>query len=90
MLAEEGGRLLERVGRLWRQGHLLARRGAGRLCDDRECRVPQEEGRSQHRHSLSQRLRPGHAAAADAEGIEHHVSDKTLTKMSKFNSKKNI
>ena len=29
-------------------------------------------------------------AAADAEGIEHHVSDKTLTKMSKFNSKKNI
>ena len=27
-------------------------------------------------------------AAADAEGIEHHVSEKTLKKMDKFNSKK--
>ena len=29
-------------------------------------------------------------ASADAEGIEHHVSDKTLKKMNKFNSKKNV
>ena len=29
-------------------------------------------------------------ASDDAEGIEHHVSDKTLKKMEKFNSKKNI
>ena len=29
-------------------------------------------------------------ASADAEGIEHHVSDKTLKKMNKFNAKKNI
>ena len=29
-------------------------------------------------------------AAADAEGIEHHVSEKTLKKMDKFNVKKNI
>ena len=28
-------------------------------------------------------------ASDDAEGIEHHVSDKTLKKMEKFNSKKN-
>ena len=27
-------------------------------------------------------------ASADAEGIEHHVSDKTLKKMNKFNAKK--
>ena len=29
-------------------------------------------------------------ASADAEGIEHHVSDKTLKKMNKFNAKKNV
>ena len=29
-------------------------------------------------------------AAADAEGIEHHVSNKTLIKMEKFNRSKNI
>ena len=29
-------------------------------------------------------------ASGDAEGIEHHVSEKTLKKMEKFNSKKNI
>ena len=28
-------------------------------------------------------------ASADAEGIEHHVSEKTLKKMEKFNNKKN-
>ena len=29
-------------------------------------------------------------AAADAEGIEHHVSEKTLNKMEKYNKTKNI
>ena len=29
-------------------------------------------------------------ASADSEGIEHHVSDKTLKKMNKFNAKKNV
>ena len=29
-------------------------------------------------------------ASADAEGIEHHVSDKTLKKMDQFNSKKKL
>ncbi len=29
-------------------------------------------------------------ASADAEGIEHHVSDKTLKKMNMFNAKKNV
>ena len=29
-------------------------------------------------------------ASADAEGIEHHVSEKTLKKMEKFNNKKKI
>ena len=29
-------------------------------------------------------------AAADAEGIEHHVSDRTLKKMDKFNSSNKI
>jgi len=29
-------------------------------------------------------------AAADAEGIEHHVSNKTLMKMQKFNKIKNL
>ena len=29
-------------------------------------------------------------ASADAEGIEHHVSDKTLKKMEKFNNKKKL
>ena len=29
-------------------------------------------------------------AAADAEGIEHHVSEKTLNKMEKYNKSKNI
>ena len=32
-----------------------------------------------------------HTASADSEGIEHHVSDKTLNKMDRFNKlKKNI
>ena len=29
-----------------------------------------------------------HTASADSEGIEHHVSDKTLIKMEKFNKSK--
>ena len=29
-------------------------------------------------------------ASADAEGIEHHVSEKTLKKMDQFNNKKNL
>ena len=29
-------------------------------------------------------------AAADAEGIEHHVSEKTLKKMERFNNSRNI